>query len=182
MEIRYATINDIDKVLKLHSKYQVDTIREEDKSDGFVTTSFTKDQLTKLIVEERGLFIAVESGEVVAYVMAASWHFWSSWPMFRFMIKGLNTLSVNGEILSLDNSYQYGPVCLDRKVRNSGLLEKIFTFAYSEMSKKYPYLITFVNKNNPRSYEAHSRKLGLQTIHEFSYNNNQYYEMCYFKK
>lgn len=80
--------------------------------------------------------------------MSASWHFWSDWPMFKFMIEGLKLLTFKGDILSIENSYQYGPVCLDKSVRNSGLLEKIFRFSYKEMSKKYQYLVTFVNKNN----------------------------------
>ena len=59
------------------------------------------------------------------------------------------------------------------------MLEKIFDFAREEMSKKFPILVTFVNKIYPRSYEAHTRKLGLQVIQEFEFNNNQYFELVY---
>jgi hypothetical protein len=38
--------------------------------------------------------------------------------------------------------------------------------------------VTFVNKTNNRSYEAHTRKLGLDVIQEFEFNNNLYYEMA----
>lgn len=179
MEIRKAKISDIKGIMELHSKYHIDTISEEDKNDGFVTTALTEDELTKLIVEEDGISIAVENNLVVAYVMAASWIYWSKWPMFKHMIKGLTSISYRGIQLTTENSYQYGPVCLDKSVRNSGLLEKIFTFSYNEISNKYPILVTFVNKNNTRSYLAHSRKLGLETVLEFSYNNNEYYEMVF---
>ena len=47
------------------------------------------------------------------------------------------------------------------------------------MSQRYPILVTFVNKINPRSYEAHKRKLGLDVIQEFEFNGNSYYEMVY---
>ena len=100
--------------------------------------------------------------------------------MFAFMIKELPKLHYVGETLSTENSYQYGPVCIDKSVRATGVLEKIFNFAKKEMSNRYPILITFVNKTNPRSYAAHTRKLGLDVIHEFEFNNNNYYEMaCY---
>jgi len=59
MEFRLAKIEEIDEVLKLHSKYQIDTIKEEDKKDGFVTTSFTKEQMKSLILfdfRRRGTF------------------------------------------------------------------------------------------------------------------------------
>ena len=111
--------------------------------------------------------------------MAASWQFWSAWPMFAYMIEHLGELEYLGQKLSVDNSYQYGPICIDKSVRGMGVLEQIFDFAREKMSKRYPIMVTFINKINTRSYEAHTRKLGLEVIHEFSYNNNHYYELVY---
>ena len=179
MQYRLATLKDIDDILELHFRYQVDSIKEEDKKDGFVTTAFSPEQLTSLINDESGLFIAIKDEKVVAYVMSASWQFWSRWPMFEHMIKDLHNLEYLGQKLSVDNSYQYGPVCIDKNLRGSGVLEGIFDFAREQMSKRYPILVTFVNKINPRSYEAHKRKLGLEVIQEFEFNNNHYYEMVY---
>ena len=86
MKLKVAELGDIEGTLKLHYKYQVDSISDKDKEDGFVTTPFTKEQLTNLINNEKGLFVAEKNGEIVAYVMSASWHFWSVWPMFSHMI------------------------------------------------------------------------------------------------
>ena len=179
MKLKIAETTDIENILKLHAKYQLATIAEDDKKDGFVTTGFSSEELTSIIEEEQGIFIAVENDVVLGYVMSASWQFWSKWPMFVHMIKDLPKLNYLGETLSVDNSYQYGPVCIDKSVRGSGLLEKLFDFALESMSKRYPILVTFVNKINPRSYEAHKRKLGLDVIQEFEYNNNRYYEMVF---
>ena len=179
MTFKIAELSDIDKVLELHYRYQVDSILEEDKKDGFVTTPFTKEQLTDLINKEKGLFIGVENNRVLAYVMAASWHFWSIWPMFQFMVQDLKNLRYLNQQLRVDNSYQYGPICIDKSIRGSGVLEKIFDFSREHMSKRYPILVTFINKVNPRSYEAHTRKLGLEVIQEFEFNNNHYYELVY---
>lgn len=60
MKLKIAELSDIDKVLELHYRYQVDSIDEKDKQDGFVTTAFTKEQLTKLINKEQGLFISLK--------------------------------------------------------------------------------------------------------------------------
>lgn len=179
MQLKIATIDDIDEVLELHSRYQVDSINEEDKKDGFITTAFSQEELTSLIKTEQGLFLVRLEGQVVAYVMCASWKFWSRWPMFVHMIKELPTLNYLGQTLSVDNSYQYGPICVDKSLRGTGVLEALFDFAREEMSKRYPILVTFINKINPRSYEAHTRKLGLEVIQEFEFNNNQYYELVY---
>ena len=179
MEYKIAQIKDIEKVLELHFKYQIDSIKQEDKKDGFITTAFTKEQMIDLITLEQGLFIAVENEKIVAYVMSASWDFWSRWPMFVYMIEDLPNLEYLGQKLSVQNSYQYGPVCVDIEYRGSGVLEKIFDFARENMAKRFPILVTFINKINPRSYEAHTKKLKLEVIEEFSYNNNNYYELVY---
>lgn len=179
MEMKVAELIEIDDVLKLHYKYHIDLIADEDRKDGFVTTPFTKEQLIDLINIEKGLFIAKKDNEIIAYVMAASWEFWSVWPMFAHMIKDLPNLEYAGQILNVGNSYQYGPVCIDKSVRGSGVLENIFNFSREKMSKRYSVLVTFINKINSRSYEAHTRKLGLEVIQEFEYNNNSYYELVY---
>ena len=179
LELKIAELSDIEDTLKLHYRYQIDSINEEDKKDGFVTTPFTHDQLQALIEEEQGLFIAKKDCEVVAYVMAASWQFWSRWPMFAYMIEYLGELTYKGQKLSVENSYQYGPICIDKSARGSGVLEQIFEFALEQMAKRYPILVTFVNKINPRSFNAHTKKLGLEVIREFEFNNNEYYELVY---
>jgi GNAT superfamily N-acetyltransferase len=179
MELKLAELDDIEGILNLHKKYQIDTILEEDKKDGFVTTSFTKEQLTKLIEEEQGLFIATQDEVVVAYVMSASWQFWSGWPIFSYMMERLPTLEYAGHTLSIHNSYQYGPICVDKAHRGSGLLETIFDFAREQMSTRYPVLVTFINRVNARSYAAHTQKLRLEVIAEFEFNNNQYFELAY---
>ena len=179
MRYRIATLEDIPKILQLHAKYQVDTIKEEDKKDGFVTTAFTKEELTSLIEKEQGLFLCEKDDAVLAYAMSASWNFWSKWPMFAHMIKDLHNLTYLSQTLSTENSYQYGPICIDKSVRGTVVLKELFDFAREEMSKRYPILVTFVNKINPRSFQAHKRKLGLAVIQEFEFNNKHYYEMVY---
>lgn len=179
MVLEIANKSHVEGILKLHAKYQIDSIKEEDKKDGFVTTAFTKEQLEDIIEKEQGIFVALKNDVVVAYVMSASWTYWSKWPMFVYMIEDLPNLRYLGREITVDNSYQYGPVCVDKAFRGQGILEALFDFALEKMSKKYEILVTFVNKINPRSFEAHKRKLGLEVIQEFEFNNNNYYEMVF---
>ena len=182
MRLKVAELSDIDETLELHYRYQIDSIAEEDKKDGFVTTPFTRNELVELITKENGLFIARKNGRVVAYAMAASWEFWSTWPMFALMIEDLSNLTYQGQALSSENSYQYGPICIDKSIRGTGILEQLFNFAREKMSERFPVLVTFVNKTNGRSFNAHTRKLGLDVIKEFEFNNNHYFEMACFTK
>jgi hypothetical protein len=174
-----AELSDIDEVIALQSRYHIASIAPEDKSSGFVTTLFTQAQLTALIEDERGLFVARQNGALAAYAMAASWGYWSPWPMFAHMIKELPELTFLGRRLSTENSCQYGPVCVDKTARGSGVLERLFDFSRAEMAKRYPILVTFINKINTRSFAAHTRKLGLEVIQEFDFNGNHYHELVY---
>lgn len=176
--LKVATLSHVKEILTLHYKYQVDSISEDDKADGFITTAFTESHLTRLIEDESGLFIATVDNKIVAYAMAASWTFWSQWPMFEFMVKHLDDSKCLDQIITVENSYQYGPVCVDKSVRGLGVFEKVFDFALAEMHKRYPIMVTFINKINPRSYEAHTRKTNLQVIKHFEFNNNQYYKLA----
>lgn len=178
LELKIAELSEVEDVLELHYRYQVDSMAEEEKKDGFLVTPFTIEELTNLINKEKGLFIVKKDKRVVAYAMAASWEFWSKWPIFAFMIKYLPNLEYQGYTLSTVNSYQYGPICIDKSARGTGVLEQIFGFAKEKMSSRFPILVTFVNRANSRSYEAHTRKLGLDVIKEFEFNNNLYYEMA----
>jgi hypothetical protein len=174
----YANTNNIPSILELQSQNLVTNLKDDEKDDGFVTTPFTIEQLKKLITLD-GIFIALKDDKVVSYVMCASWQYWVAWPMFEYMASFLDTLEYKGVKLSLENSYQYGPICVSKELRGSGVFENIFEFAREQMNKRYPILVTFINKINKRSYEAHVRKLGLEVITEFEFNNNNFYELVY---
>ena len=49
MQLRVAQLSDIDDTLALHYRYQIVSIADEDKKDGFVTTPFTSEELADLI-------------------------------------------------------------------------------------------------------------------------------------
>ncbi|MFM9279600.1 GNAT family N-acetyltransferase [Paenibacillus jiagnxiensis] len=177
MIYRNATVDDISAIVELQKKYHITTISENDKPDGFVTTLFTEEQFTELIENENGITIACHGKKIVAYAMAASWKYWAKWPLFQYMIDDLKDTEYKGITLSTENSYQYGPICIDMDYRGTDVLRKVFDFSRMQMSKKYPILITFINHINQRSYAAHTKKLGLDVIKSFDFNHNTYYEL-----
>ncbi len=178
MKYKLATRKDIQGVLAIHKKYHIDTIAEADKSDGFVTTSLDEELLTELIAAD-GLSVAVENETIVGFLMSASWEYCSKWPMFQFMIGDLEKLEYLGRKLTTTNSYQYGPICIDKSHRGKGVLEGLFEFSRRVMQEKYPILVTFVNSKNTRSVNAHINKLQMEIIQEFEYNSKRYIELVY---
>ena len=176
MTITQATVQDIPAVLALLKANHADNVA--DRSNGFVTTNITEEQMAALILNENGVTIAKDGDKIVAFALAASWKFWSVWPFFVNMIKELPKFSFEGESLSTENTYQYGPVCVDSAYRGSGVFEQVFAASLASMQDRYPLMATFINMVNPRSYAAHTRKAGMEEVGRFDYNQNHYYLMA----
>ncbi len=179
MEYRIATECDIEQVLALHAKYHVDTIADEDRKDGFVTTALTHELLLELIKQEDGLVVADDEGVLAGYLMSASWGYCSKWPLFQYMISRLGELEFNGMTLSETNSYQYGPVCIDTAYRGTGVLQELLSCSLSVMKERYPILVTFVNKLNPRSMKAHQSKLRFLPLLDFEFQGKDFTLLVY---
>ena len=173
-----ATNEDINSILELQEKNLVSNLKDDEKNDGFVTTPFTINQLKELITLE-GIFLCKIENETLAYVMCASWNYWIAWPMFEYMHSFLHTLEYKGIKLNKTNSYQYGPICVKKEYRGKDIFSNLYEFARVEMNKRYPILITFINKINKRSYEAHVRKLNLEVLCDFKFNDNDFYLLAY---
>ena len=161
--------------LKLQERNLLANIAIEEQASGFVTTPFTVKQLER-VIDEKGLFIALDNkGKLIGYIVCASWSFFNDWPIFRYMTSLFPKFSFLGEQMTVDNSYQYGPICIDKPCRGTKVLLELFAFARQGMANRYPYALTFVNTRNERSYNAHTQKLKISEIYEFSFNGSDYH-------
>ena len=91
------------------------------------------------------------------------------------MVSRFPQLNFQGNSLTTSNTFQYGPICIDMEFRGSGLINLLFDFMRSNMVKKLPFSVTFINKINERSRKAHVEKLGWKIVNEFQFNGNDYY-------
>ena len=178
MITRLATHNDIPAVLNLQEQNLYENLSDEEKRSGFVTTPFTIEQLERLI-QLRGLFISESETDITGYAMAAGWDYFSQWQIFPYMISRLSGSTFNGITVSAQNSFQYGPVCIAAVQRGSNTLPRLFEEIRIEMATRYPIGITFINKINSRSYQAHTRKIGITVIDEFEFSGRNYYALAF---
>lgn len=175
---RIANIGDISSVLKLQDLYLYSNLNPEQRKEGFVTTPFTVEQLQEAI-KEKGLFVTQDNHRaIIAYAFGASWHYFSQWEIFNYMVSRFPLLSFDGKKITTSNSFQYGPVCIDKKYRGTGLLSDLFEEMRIELLKKFPISLTFINKVNLVSEKAHV-KLGWIIIDEFEFNHNSYIALAY---
>ena len=175
--VRQATVSDIEGIKALLGKYHRDTISEEDRPDGFVTTAISDEKLEKLITEENGVTIIADGDDVLGFCFAAPWEFWEEWPLFRHMMDIIPDYSFEGGPLVLEETYQYGPMCIDSSIRGTGAFEELFFASLAMFKDRFPIMLTFVNQINKRSERAHTQKAHMKTIAKFDFGDNNYYLM-----
>lgn len=175
---RLAVLKDIPGILSLQEKYLFRNLSEEERKAGFVTTPFTTAQIEEIIKKD-GLFIALNNDIIIAYVFAGSWKYFEQWEIFNFMVSRFPQLSFREQNITTDNSFQYGPICIDKNYRGQGVINQIFETMRLVFKEKYPISITFINKINTISEKAHTIKLGWEIIDEFKFNNNTYIGLAF---
>lgn len=179
VKTRIGNNQDIEGVLSLQDKYLYSKLTETERKSGFVTTPFTVNQIEE-IIKQNGIFIAEnEENKLIAYAFAGSWKYFEQWEIFNFMVARFPDLAFNGNEITTENSFQYGPICIDENYRGSGLLNQVFEEMRIEFFKKYPISVTFINKVNVISTAAHTKKLGWEIIDEFEFNNKTYIGLAF---
>ena len=179
--IRTALESDISGILNLQSQNLLSNLAPTELDNGFVTTSFTPVLLQQLL-NKTCVFVAEDEGKIVGYLLAGDWEFFSQWEIFRVMLDRLPKLGFQGQKITVENSFQYGPICIHRSVRGTTVFPDLFAKMRSNFAPKFPIGITFINKLNQRSFAAHTRKLDLEIIDEFELNNNLFYILAFLTK
>ncbi len=179
MITRNANTADIPGILIIQSKNLYSNLSEADRRTyGFVTTPFEISQLQTLI-DQDGAFVAEVNGTIVGYAFAASWEYFSQWPIFPYMVSRFPEIKpFHGQTITDQNSFQYGPVCIDRTHRGTGIFPALFKTMCDGMTDRYPIGYTFINKQNATSIASH-QKLKLQVMDEFEFNGNSFYGLAF---
>jgi hypothetical protein len=176
MIARIAVESDIEGILKLQSLNLYANLSASERADGFVMTCFTAEQIAMLL-DRTGVFVIEKQGMVAGYILAGSWDFFSQWPIFPYMVSRFPPIDYRGTIITENNTFQYGPICLDRTLRGSQAFPLLFATMRSSFAARFPIGITFINKLNSRSFTAHTKKLNMEVIDEFEFNGNSFYSL-----
>ncbi len=176
--IRTAIESDFTGILDLQARNLYANLAATELPGGFVTTPFSRD-LLRLLLLQTGVFVAENAGQITGYLLAGDWDFFTQWAIFKVMIARLPQLSYQDQQITVANSFQYGPICVDQSCRGSQVFPELFNLMRSSFAPKFPIGVTFINKINERSFAAHTRKLNLDIIDEFEFNGNSFYTLAF---
>jgi hypothetical protein len=176
--IRTATESDFTGILDLQARNLFANLAATELPGGFVTIPFSSD-LLRLLLIQNGVFVAANEQQIIGYLLAGDWAFFSQWAIFKVMIDRLPQLIYQGQQITVENSFQYGPICIDQSIRGSQVFPELFNLMRVSFAPKFPIGVTFINKINERSFAAHTRKLNLDIIDEFEFNGNSFYTLAF---
>lgn len=163
MEITLAQPADFAAILALQARYHLSSAVLSELEQGFVTTELDETLLERLHAG-RGLWIARDpNGELAAYACAVPWEFYGN-GRFLDAVRELLPLPLDERRVSADNTFLYGPICIDAPFRGRGLLESLTDAIRARYAAQFAFGLCFIDVRNARSLAAHERKLGFRRV------------------
>jgi hypothetical protein len=170
--LRRALSDDFEGIFQLQQENFSGNLSETDKPDGFLTVSFTLEQIKELA--DNGVTVVATTGVgVVGFLSTQTCAYNQSIPIAKKLIDTLQARS-GGPPFDLSTSLVCGPVCIKREFRGQGILERMYQRLAQEARETFPTGITFVSRENPRSLYAHEVKLGMTTAGAFEHAGKEF--------
>jgi len=173
MDVRPATGFDMPGVIQLQSASFIGNLSDEDRDDGFLSMEFTLQQFDAM-APDCALIVAVEQQQVVGYLCSASVNYCRQFPLLAALVQCFPKLRYAEKPLDSYRAFVYGPVCIARSQRGRGLLRRLYQELLRAIGARYDLGIALISKNNPRSLEAHVRKLGMTPVGDYEFRGQQY--------
>jgi hypothetical protein len=175
---RRAQPQDYSAILRLQSENFIGNLAEEQRSEGFLSAEFSREQVARL-AEDLGTTIATVDDQLVGFLCAFRNEFDHGSPVIAKMLDTYDLVKFDGELLSCYNSYIYGPVCIDRAYRRRGLLRGLYETQKQALAGQFDVGVAFVSRSNPHSLSAHIAGLGMTEVGDFELKGNVYVVLAF---
>jgi hypothetical protein len=170
--------DDLPKILGIQETNLVFNMSEDDKADGFLSVEFSPQQFVEMDAEIPIVVADLGSG-LGGYLCASTVLQSRKVPILAHMIGLFPGTPYRGQPLEQYRSFIYGPVCIDRPSRGHGIIEGLYTELLKQVAGKFDIGILFISQANPRSLHAHTAKLGMKKVTDFTFNGNDFYLLAF---
>jgi len=131
------------------------------------------------MAEDLGIIVASDQGRVAGFLCASRFDWGETPPIIRTMSAVFGQVIFNGQPLSAQRKFLYGPVCIDLPFRGQGLLRGLFLRLNQALADGFEVGVVFVAVDNPHSLEAHTKGLGMEAVGEFTHAGLRYHILAY---
>src|SRR5882672_4846423 len=116
MLFRRLTEADYPGILALQEANLFDNLPVEARSDGFLSARFSREQFACMHADV-AVMVADDAAHVAGYLCASGIEFNRQFPLLAEMIGCYGEMSFQGRPLADQETFVYGPVCVDRAHR-----------------------------------------------------------------
>ena len=180
MKVQLAQPADFAAILTLQSQFHLSAMSADDLANGFVTTKLDLETLERMR-EQRAVWVAKsddDTAAVAAYACAVEWKFYVD-------SKFVNTVFeyfprwFNEQTVTADNSFIYGPACIDERFRGQNILPQLIAAIKARYAENRTFGVCFIDARNLRSLAAHNRKLGFKRMTILPFADVIYYMLAF---
>jgi hypothetical protein len=178
MDITRVGASDYAGILDLQSRCFIDNLSALEREDGFVSAEFSLGQF-EAMASDLGVVVARDGERVLGYACASRIDFLPRPPILDAMSLCLEGMMFQGKVLMKASTFVYGPVCIDREARGTGLLRRMFSVLKAELAGRFEFGVAFVAADNHRSLGAHVEGLGMTRVGTFEHGGNLYHALAF---
>jgi predicted GNAT superfamily acetyltransferase len=172
-EFRRARPRDYSAIVQLNASNFIANLTEDERKDGFLSAVFTLEQ-TATMAEDLGTMVAIVDGVLGGFLCAFRNEFDHGSPVVAKMIESYSRMLFEGKPLTSFGSYVYGPVCIARDYRRTGMLRGLYEAQRQDLAGRFEVGVALIARSNPHSFKAHVAGLGMTEVGEFEVNGNMF--------
>jgi hypothetical protein len=176
--IRRAREEDVRAIVQLTQENLRGRLVDGGDADGFLSIALTEAEVREAN-RNLAVLVAESGGRVIGYVFATHDEWSARFPLLRQMQSLYPTTLFFGRAIVHLRRFVYGPVCVARDARGSGVLQALFAGLLAEVTGRYDLGLAFADEANPRSLQAHVRKLGMQVLRSFEFDGRSYHLLAF---
>lgn len=170
--------NDIPEILRIQEANLVSNLSDSEMVNGFLSVEFLPKEFEEMN-SEIACIVADLGDKLGGYLCGSSLEFNARFPILAHMINLFPETSFISRTLDQYRSFIYGPVCIEKHLRGSGIIEGLFNELLHQVSGNFDIGATFISRDNTRSLRAHTGKLKMEKIRDFEFNGNVFFMLVF---
>lgn len=178
VSFRCFTPQDLPEILRIQEANLLGNLSPADQADGFLSVAFPARQF-EAMHHQVPIVVADLGSRLGGYLCGSSLESSRTVPLLAHMIARFDATRFENRSLDAYRSFVYGPVCIDRPHRGSGLLKGLFDELMRRLKGRYDVGTLFIACSNPRSLRAHTHHLGMKPLSRFTFGENEYHLLAF---
>lgn len=160
--------SELNEIIVLQKENLKDNLSTKEKeSQGFLTAKYSLSYLKE--INNLSPAVILKTTKVVGYAIAVTRRHGQKHALLNELFRYFDKQTYKGKFLAEENYIVVGQLCVDKKHRGKGNVDKMYSF-FKTSYPTYRYCVTAIDSQNYRSMAVHQRcgfkKIGSLTLYQ----------------